>query len=244
MEKLQKRFGIVELPLSARLRFQSLKQEPGESLEAWAERLVATSSRAFPGLPEDFVEQETITRFCMGCENREAGNLIYNLKPTSLEDAIEAVRHYQHNSQVPYSKPRRELRTMSVEEPEEPPREVRTSHRSEGDIKKNAQVVTDLAKRVSLMETEIGTLHKEVKCVKSEVSQLVHSVQELTTAMRKLGSTKSRSRTPSPGKSQGCFNCGDTDHFKAACPKLKSNSPVAKSVSFADKPLNGQGTST
>ncbi|XP_046544603.1 uncharacterized protein LOC124254797 [Haliotis rubra] len=246
MKKFQKRFGIVEPAQAARMRFPSLKQEPGETLEAWAKRLVATSSRAYPGLPEDFVEQETITRFCMGCENRDAGNLVYNLKPASLERAMDAVRHYQHNSHLQYSRPRRELRAVTVMDTEEQPREVRASSKTEANPISNSPAVTDLARRVTLIETDLGTVQKEVKGIRSEMTQLVRSVQELTETVKKLGNMRSRSRSPSPGRLSGCFHCGDLNHVKAACPKLAGNAPTAKSVSFAmgstEKPLNSQGT--
>ena len=55
------------------MRFQQLTQNPGESLEAWADRLprsLTLESRAYRGLPEVML---VIDCFCLVVSGKEAG---------------------------------------------------------------------------------------------------------------------------------------------------------------------------
>ncbi len=86
-QKLKSRFDRPELPETAQLRFATMRQEPGEDLEAWAERLSSTAAIAFQGfgpLAAQFQETQVVHRFCVGLENKEAAQHAATSAPTSL----------------------------------------------------------------------------------------------------------------------------------------------------------------
>ena len=70
MQKLQKRFGIKEIPETARVKFNSLKQAQDESIEDWADRVLQLSIHAFPDLPDNYVNSQVIQRICHGAYDR------------------------------------------------------------------------------------------------------------------------------------------------------------------------------
>ena len=48
MEKMKKRFGLKEIPETAQVKLSRLRQDQGESVEDWADRVMQLANRAFP----------------------------------------------------------------------------------------------------------------------------------------------------------------------------------------------------
>ena len=64
--KLAKRFGFRELPETALVIFNNAMQMSGESLDNWADRVLTLASKAFRLLPEEYLSQQAILKFCQG----------------------------------------------------------------------------------------------------------------------------------------------------------------------------------
>ncbi|VDI54997.1 Hypothetical predicted protein [Mytilus galloprovincialis] len=114
VEKLHKRFGFKLLPETAQVQFNNARQAPEESLEDWADRVLSLATRAFRNLPEEYMYEQAVMRLCQGIENKQLGVQISNLQPQSIEEAIDKIRLFQHNTQAIYGKPnRREVRQVT-----------------------------------------------------------------------------------------------------------------------------------
>ena len=62
----------------------------GETIEDWA-------MYAFPGLPEDIVQSQVLSKVCHGTTDKEAGQYASNLHLESLEDCLSKIKNYQYN---------------------------------------------------------------------------------------------------------------------------------------------------
>ena len=51
---------------------------------------------AYAALPDDFVEQQCIMRFCQGCRDKESGQWAMNMRPSTLEKAVNLVQWNRH----------------------------------------------------------------------------------------------------------------------------------------------------
>jgi len=112
--KLEKRFGFRELPETAQAQFNNARQTADELLEDWADRVLSLATRAFRELPENHMYQQAVVRFCQGASDKEAGSYASNIRPKSIEEAIDKLRWHQHNHQAIYGRPsRREIKQVS-----------------------------------------------------------------------------------------------------------------------------------
>ena len=111
--KLEKRFGIKDLPETLRSEFRSpsMKQKPDESLEEWAERVQKLALEAFVDLPEQYMNREIVTKFCQCLVDKEAAQSASDRAPDTIEDALRIVKTHIQNSKAIYGgrKPIRQL---------------------------------------------------------------------------------------------------------------------------------------
>ena len=97
--KLERRFGIRELPETSQIEFQCARQGPEEDVLEWADRGFSFGNTGiYAALPDDFVEQQCITRFCQGCRDKESGQWAMNMRPLTLEKAVNLVQWNRHTS--------------------------------------------------------------------------------------------------------------------------------------------------
>ncbi|XP_063954859.1 uncharacterized protein LOC135153918 [Lytechinus pictus] len=102
--KLDRRFGARELPETSQIEFQYAQQKSDEDTVEWADRVSHLAMRGFPELPDNFLEQQCIMRFCQGCRNKDAGQWALNMKPSSLEEAVGIVQWTTHTSRLVHGK--------------------------------------------------------------------------------------------------------------------------------------------
>ena len=81
MQRLEKRFGITELPEEAQVRFFKAAQEYDESLEDWSDRVMMLASRAFKELPSSYATQQSVLRFCFGLYDKKSRNACFDEAP-------------------------------------------------------------------------------------------------------------------------------------------------------------------
>ncbi len=93
--KFERRFKFTELPETARITFHNAIQAVDESLDEWADRRL-TGFEATKELSEQFMAQQAILRFCHGAANREAGEQVANMRPNSMDGALDKMKWAIH----------------------------------------------------------------------------------------------------------------------------------------------------
>ncbi|XP_052103504.1 uncharacterized protein LOC127736988 [Mytilus californianus] len=219
VEKLHKRFGFKALPETARVQFNNAWQAPEESVEDWADRVLSLATRAFRNLPDDYMYEQAITRLCQGIENKQLGVQVSNLQPQSIEEAIDKIRLFQHNTQAIYGKPnRREVRQVTDGQYEDHPEafhEYQGPHVRATMALERAPVSTwkvELEKSDKKFENKLGQVHEKLDDMMDQFKQLL---------------TSPIAGSCSPGRQTGtesCHHCGERGHFKMECPNFGGKS--------------------
>ena len=114
IEKLEARFGVKELTETSKVKFQQASQRPDESLEDWEDRVMTLATPAFVDLPEDHLKQEAIAKFSQGCCDKDAGKHACFEHPSTMEEALNLVKHHQYISQAVDGKQSKKRNDVSV----------------------------------------------------------------------------------------------------------------------------------
>ncbi|KAH3824087.1 hypothetical protein DPMN_125915 [Dreissena polymorpha] len=96
VKRLERRFGYRDLTEAARVTFSSARQGDDESVDDWADRVLTLEGKEYRDLPEAYMLQESILRFCMGARDKEAGELVIYQRPASIEQAIDKLKSAVH----------------------------------------------------------------------------------------------------------------------------------------------------
>ena len=95
LEKLEKRYGVLDDEEVMVGKLNAARQRQGESLEAWLERVQTMAMQAFAGCPERFITRESLRIFCGNCWDQAAGKFAALSGPQSLQDALERIKKYK-----------------------------------------------------------------------------------------------------------------------------------------------------
>ena len=114
VKKLEARFGVKELTETSKVKFQQASQRPDESLEDWADRVMTLATPTFVDLPEDHLKQEAIAKFSQGCCDKDAGKHACFEHPSTMEEALNLVKHHQYISQAVDGKQSKKGNDVSV----------------------------------------------------------------------------------------------------------------------------------
>ena len=114
IKKLEARFGVKELTETSKVKFQQASQRPDESLEDWADRVMTLATPAFVDLPEDHLKQEAIANLSQGCCDKDAGKHACFEHPSTMEEALNLVKHHQYISQAVDGKQSKKGNDVSV----------------------------------------------------------------------------------------------------------------------------------
>ena len=109
LSKLEKRFGGVPLPDTAQTQLANSRQQPEESIEDWADRVVQLSVHSFPDLPEDYMYQQAVRRICHGCTDEEAAEYAVNMDLNSVQLVVDKIKSYQFNHQLIFDQGEQEM---------------------------------------------------------------------------------------------------------------------------------------
>jgi hypothetical protein len=92
IEKMERRFGYQELPETAMIKFSNACQDKNELLDEWADRILTLATKAFRNLPDEHMNSQAILRFCHGLNDKAAGESVANMRPSTMDDAIDKVK--------------------------------------------------------------------------------------------------------------------------------------------------------
>ncbi|KAH3722382.1 hypothetical protein DPMN_065340 [Dreissena polymorpha] len=91
VEKLVLRFGYKELPETAKIKFSNATQTHDETIDDWADRFLTLATKAFRHLPANYMNEQVVLCFCHGLNDKEAGESVVNMRPKSIEEAINGL---------------------------------------------------------------------------------------------------------------------------------------------------------
>ena len=100
MKKLEKRFGVKELKETSKVKFDQAQQGSEESLEDWADRVMTLAIPAFINFSDEYLNREAVVKFCQGCSDKSAAKHACFERPTTMEEALNLVKHHQYISQA------------------------------------------------------------------------------------------------------------------------------------------------
>ena len=229
VQKMDKRFGVREIPETAQTKLATMKQRFDETIEDWADRVLQLATKAYQNLPDEFMYKQAVKRICLGCCDREAGQYAANLSLTTIEDTIDKIKGYQHNHQAIYDKNKREVKEVRCEVDEsfsDSDQSVKICQTRSNFQKKSEPSKEETSKldlRLSSLENQLGSLMMEIKAMNRRIQ------------VRSRSNSPNRRRSRSPTPKDICFHCGGQGHFRNNCPKLdKDNKSAKKEVTFAD----------
>ena len=73
---LAQRYGVMELPSTARRELSAMRQEEGEALEDFADRIILKVGEGFLGVPEETLQSLATEAFLRGCKDRNAASAV------------------------------------------------------------------------------------------------------------------------------------------------------------------------
>ena len=92
-DTLEQRFGKLEHPTAARRQLSYVRQEEGESIEDFADRILTKVNEAYPGIDVEMEQDLAKEAFLRGCQNRSAAYAAAEKDPETLQDALEEVQN-------------------------------------------------------------------------------------------------------------------------------------------------------
>ncbi len=200
-----------------------------ESLVEWADRVVSLAFKAFPGLTDDaLVYRQAIMRFCQGCLDKRAGHYAINQRPSTMEDALDKVRWFQHTEKLMNERPRRDIRSMTLSDSEEdddeeyggPQYSVSRAFTGSGGSEQQTSNKKVHFQRDAQSSTRLDKLESKVNKMDDKIDNIMSSMESLKDAVKKI-STRSPSPRPRSRSPLRCFGCGKEGHFKNMCPENK-----------------------
>lgn len=209
LDKLEHRFGARELAETAQARFQQSFQNQGESLDDWADRVMTLATRAFKDLPEHYSNRQAVIKFCEGLTDKDAGLAVALDKPSTMEQAMNKIRWFQHLHQSVYGRSKKRTSKETADD-------SASVRAVQGTSSEGAQAKATPSQTSSL-EAAIDKLQKSFD----------RMVLKLDEKAKTSDSQSWKRPNPSNGrKKRGmgpCYKCGKRGHFKQDCPLLQQN---------------------
>ena len=209
VERMNWRFGQKELPQTMRATFENMRQNTGELLEQWAERVRRTAHGAFMDLPLPYQQEETIRKFCQGLVDKETATLAAVQGFRTLEQAINFTRSHLEVSKSVYGATRKVRKIAHHQEYDA----------DDSEIEEDCKVKRIQATKNDSKST--GNNAKEAESdLNSKLGAALEAMQNITKLLgEKIQRDRSRSRSPSRN-SRGeilCFYCQESGHIKKNC---------------------------
>lgn len=192
-DSLDKRYGVLEVPSTARRQLVSMRQEETETLEDFADRVLCKATEGYPEVTDDCLQDLAKDHFLKGCKDKAAGYATAERKPGNLYEALEDIRDASANLKV-FGRPSVSARQVTFADSGD------ERHRPEESrlTKEDRSLIESLRVQLAEMAT------KNDKFVRNRSP---------------IPARGSRSRSPSPNSR--CFNCNQQGHVVKDCPKAQ-----------------------
>ena len=206
MRKLEKRFGAEELPAAVQTQFYQATQKNGESSEEWADRVQTMATEAFRELPEKYSNEQVIARFCQGLQDIEAGHSVFMRNFSTIEDAMNEVRLYQHAKQAMGNRLKHTGQSVTATDHEYPTVQVRA-----------------VQLRDKLAPSNIESILEKMQLELTEVKEQLYNRDSFSgsESSGSYGQGRGYGRGGG-GRSKACYGCQEEGHFVRSCPKLQA----------------------
>jgi hypothetical protein len=158
IEKMERRFGYQELPETAMIKFSNAGQEKNELLDEWADRILTLATKAFRNLPDEHMNSQAILRFCHGLNDKAAGESAANMRPRTMDDAIDKVKWAKYTRGLVYNK-RETVSKGSVQEVGVAAVSTQPKNRDKSNIRFSR--VDEVEKRLSHIESRFDKKKKD-----------------------------------------------------------------------------------
>ncbi len=112
LRKMERRFDIRDLPETAQVYFSYASQSSKEDLIEWADRVFTMATRATQTCLIIRLRNMQSSSSVRGGTDKAAGHYAVNLRPLTMEEAIDKIRWYQHTDRVMYGRGRSEVKTV------------------------------------------------------------------------------------------------------------------------------------
>ena len=196
INRMERRFGYEELPEAIQLEFAYARQNSGEQVLDWADRVTHLATLSFPDLPEEHLQKQIVLKFCQGCADKDAGHHALKSRPSTLDIAVDQVKWHHHTQRAMFARSRQDARYVQA---------------VTGYVAAPASQVG--LRRNSVTRTEAGFSSPDVS---QRLGQLESQMAKLSTAIENLTSTMGSARKPDRSP---CSGCGLIGHHPRECPK-------------------------
>ena len=250
VEKMEKRFGKKDIAETLRVQFNRMRQKIDEPLEEWAERVQKVAQEAYMDLPDDFITNEIVRKFCQGISDKETAQYVSDRRPNTIERALQLVKAHVENNRAIYGSKINKKQVRQISSPDRI-NSFSTDHSdsdSDGESPSvravTRQTFVDLDKQVKKLE-ETFTKKFDQLWTYLQSKDKTHTRPPMSPQRQQPPFMKSPPSSPRRGN---CYTCGEAGHFSFECPKrgiLKNNSsspnnkkpdtsssPAKKEVSF------------
>ena len=99
-DKLSKRFGVKDAPITVRRSLPNVQQEELETLEEFGQRMNFLVMDGYPGAREKTIEQINVEHFLRGLLDKRAAAVAMDKNPKQLQKAIKYVKYAVNNAEA------------------------------------------------------------------------------------------------------------------------------------------------
>ena len=197
---LRARFGMTAR--QAKDRFANIKRESGQSLHTLKTEISRLAALAFPQMAQADRVMLSVEAFKRAVDNKALNRHLLAVPAGTMDEIVQAAEDFF---------------------------QVGGFHTAPTNRHGIAAVGREDSGSESTTEDPMKTLLEQlVKSVQQNSELLGKLAEESTKRQSFFSSANNRKSSPnqstdSSSKSKGCFNCGDTTHFKRQCPKLSGN---------------------
>ncbi|MES9881761.1 MAG: zinc finger CCHC domain-containing protein [Sedimenticola sp.] len=255
LRKMEMRFDIRDLPETAQVYFSYASQSSKEDLIEWADRVFTMATRAYPDLSDNQIAKHAIFKFCQGCTDKAAGHYAVNLRPLTMEEAIDKIRWYQHTDRVMYGRGRREVKTVrastdySEDSNNESSMEENASRVARAFIPKKdyiprqtkskgseRETSPEIYKKVRFQDSTSQNMDGRMSSLETRVERVEEVVMQCASEITKL--TKAVQRATSPSRYDKsriqCYTCQKYGHYSSECPQKQDKQDTKKVAGISD----------